>query len=108
MRPQCGQARVEQRVDLLFIALLVVGQQGGERAAPLLADSQLRQKFQGSLIEPEGGISSAQEHPKQTQSVFGRGGAVGCIQWVAQHMTVLILTVDPRPRTVEVLPRGAF
>jgi len=47
---QCGQALVEQRIDLLFIALLVVGQQGGELGAPLLPDSQLRQKLQGEFI----------------------------------------------------------
>ena len=98
---------IEHVVELLFSQVLVVRQQDRKRAYPLRSDSQLAHQFQGELIALEEGISSTLKNPKHRDPIFGRGGAVGGVQWVAEHMTLLILTVDSRPRTVEMVPRGA-
>ena len=95
---------IEQVVELVFLPLLLVGQPCDDLLAPFGGYSQLFQKAQGQFIHPKGGIGSAQQNPKQTQAVFGCCGAVGRIERVAEHMTVLVLSIDPRPRAVEVLP----
>src|SRR2546426_274107 len=105
---QGGQAFAEQRIDLLFIEVLLSGQHSDELVGPLLADSQVWEQPQGERIEPEGGICSALKNPKQTQTVFARGGTVGSIQGVAQYMALLIVPVHPRCCAIKVLPWGAF
>src|SRR5882757_2336743 len=53
------------------------------------------------------GSPPPQQDPQIASSVFTSRGAVEAIEGVAEHMTVLIVPIDPRSRAVQMLPRRA-
>jgi len=82
-----------------------VQQQGGQQPDPLRRDSQLAHQFDGQIIAPEEGIGSSLKHPKHGHAIFARQCVIGCVEQVAEHMTVLVDPVDPRPCAIQMLPR---
>ena len=75
-----GQVRIQHAVELALCVRLIMGQQCGKRATPLLRDAQLRQQFQGEVIHLKDRIGSPLKNAKQTQAIFGRQRTIGSIQ----------------------------
>ena len=81
-----------------------MGQESGKQASPFVCDGELLHELGGQIIEAEDGISSPKKDPKHAHAVFGRGRAGEAIELVAKDMTVLIGSVDPRARAIQMLP----
>jgi hypothetical protein len=99
-----GQVRIQHIVELVLRVRLIVRQQRGKHATPLLSHTQLRQQLQGEVIHLKDGIGSPLKNAKQTQAIFGRQRRIGGIQRVAEDMTLFVFAIDCCARAVEMLP----
>ena len=102
--PACGQMLIQHPVEFFFCQVLLMWQQSGKQASPLLCDSQLSHQGHREVIAPEDRISTSLKHPKHAHPIFGRQRTVSRVERIGQDMAVLILPIDPRPRAVKMVP----
>ena len=106
--PKFGQVHIQHKVEFFFREVLVVRQQGGKQPSPLVSDGELFHELGSQIIVPEDGISTPLKDPKHTHAIFGGQCAVEGVERVGEHVTVLIVPIDPRPSAIKMLPRRAF